>query len=110
MPKSKPENLHKFIKPYVVDSGDGFRLKDHDPSDTHHLNSEDKPEAKKLLQAGVELLSELQEVLFAQSCWGLLLVFQANGRGGKRWDDQTRHVRSQPARRGCAFVQVAFER
>jgi len=33
MPKEL--KFHKFIKPYVVDAGEGFRLKDHDPGDIH---------------------------------------------------------------------------
>ena len=50
MPKPEAANIHKFIRPYVVVSGKKFRLKDHQPGDTHHLNSEDKPETKKLHQ------------------------------------------------------------
>jgi PPK2 family polyphosphate:nucleotide phosphotransferase len=92
MAKIKPRRIHKFIKPYVVESGDHFRLKDHDPGDTHHLNSEDKPEAKKILQQGVERLSELQDVLYAQSNWGLLLIFQAMDAAGK--DSTIKHVMS----------------
>ncbi len=92
MPKIKLKNIHKFIKPYVVASGKNFRLKDHDPADTHHLGSEDKPEAKKWLERGVALLAELQEVLYAQSNWGLLLVFQAMDAAGK--DGTIKHVMS----------------
>jgi PPK2 family polyphosphate:nucleotide phosphotransferase len=92
MAKPKLKNFHKFIKPYVVQSGAGFRLRDHDPRDTHHLNSEDKPEAKKMLEQGVALLAELQEVLYAQSNWGLLLIFQAMDAAGK--DGTIKHVMS----------------
>lgn len=92
MPKIKPIHIHKFIKPYLVDSGKHFRLKDHDPADTHHLKSEDKPLAKKLLQEGVAMLADLQEVLYAQSEWGLLLVFQAMDAAGK--DSTIKHVTS----------------
>lgn len=92
MAKSKLKNIHKFIKPYVVTSGKDFRLKDHDPGDTHHLNSEDKPEAKKWLEEGVALLAELQDVLYAQSNWGLLLIFQAMDAAGK--DGTIKHVMS----------------
>ena len=38
MPTSKAADTHKFIKPYLVVSGKTFRLKDHDPRDTHHLH------------------------------------------------------------------------
>jgi PPK2 family polyphosphate:nucleotide phosphotransferase len=92
MPKPKAPNLHKFIKPYLVVSGKDFRLKDHDPGDTHHLHSEDKPEAKKLVAEGVKMLAELQDVLFAQSNWGLLLIFQAMDAAGK--DSTIKHVMS----------------
>jgi len=92
MVKPKLKNVHKFIKPYVVTSGKDFRLKDHDPGDTHHLNSEDKPEAKKWLESGVSLLSEMQQVLYAQGSWGLLLVFQAMDAAGK--DGTIKHVMS----------------
>jgi PPK2 family polyphosphate:nucleotide phosphotransferase len=92
MPRPKALNLHKFIKPYLVVSGKDFRLKDHDPGDTHHLHSEDKPEAKKLVAEGVKMLAELQGVLFAQSNWGLLLIFQAMDAAGK--DSTIKHVMS----------------
>lgn len=92
MAKTKPKNIHKFIKPYVVTSGKHFRLKDHDPGDTHHLNSADKPEAKKLVEQGVSLLADLQEILYAQSNWGLLLIFQAMDAAGK--DGTIKHVMS----------------
>jgi PPK2 family polyphosphate:nucleotide phosphotransferase len=92
MPKPIAPNLHKFIGPYLVVSGKDFRLKDHDPGDTHHLHSEDKPEAKKLVAEGVKKLAELQDVLFAQSNWGLLLIFQAMDAAGK--DSTIKHVMS----------------
>jgi PPK2 family polyphosphate:nucleotide phosphotransferase len=92
MAKPKLKNIHEFIKPYVVTSGKHFRLKDHDPADTHHLNSADKPEAKKWLEQGVSLLADLQQVLYAQGTWGLLLIFQAMDAAGK--DGTIKHVMS----------------
>ncbi len=92
MEKSSFKNIHKFIKPYVIESGEGFHLKDHDPADTHKLNSADKPEAKKRLDEGVALLSQMQEMLYAQSNWGLLLIFQAMDAAGK--DGTIKHVMS----------------
>ena len=92
MEKMKAERVHKFIKPYVVKSGEGFRLKDHEPSDTHDLKSGDKPEARKMLDDGVLLLSEMQDKLYAQSNWGLLLIFQGMDAAGK--DSTVKHVMS----------------
>ncbi len=92
MAKTSPKNIRKFIKPYEVKSGENFRLKDYDPCDTHHLRSADKPEAQKWLEEGVKKLEELQEVLYAQSSWGLLLIFQAMDAAGK--DGTIKHVMS----------------
>ena len=92
MAKPKLKNVHKFIKPYIVTSGKHFRLKDYRPDDTHHLNSKDKPEAKRFLEQGVQMLSDLQQVLYAQGEWGLLLVFQAMDAAGK--DGTIKHVMS----------------
>ena len=92
MSKIKLTHLHKFIKRYVVTSGKHFRLKDHDPGDTHGLSSEDKEEVKKLTEEDVAMLAEQQDVLYAQSEWGLLLVFQAMDAAGK--DGTIKHVMS----------------
>jgi PPK2 family polyphosphate:nucleotide phosphotransferase len=92
MENSKFNNIHKFIEPYVIRDGRDFRLKDHDPADTHKLKSEDKPEAKKWIEQGVAILSEMQDMLYAQSSWGLLLIFQAMDAAGK--DGTIKHVMS----------------
>jgi PPK2 family polyphosphate:nucleotide phosphotransferase len=92
MAKSKIKNIRKFIKPHVVTSGADFRVKDHDPADTHGLKSGDKPEVKKWLEEGIALLAEFQDVLYAQSNWGLLLIFQAMDAAGK--DGMIKHVMS----------------
>jgi PPK2 family polyphosphate:nucleotide phosphotransferase len=92
MEKMKAERVHKFIKQYLVESAEEFRLKDHDPRDTHGLKSGDKPEAKRFLDEGVLLLSEMQDKLYAQSNWGLLLIFQAMDAAGK--DSTIKHVMS----------------
>ncbi|HEY5868680.1 MAG TPA: hypothetical protein VI542_24495 [Candidatus Tectomicrobia bacterium] len=70
-------NIKRFIKPYRITDGKSFRLKNIDPADTGKLGSGDKEEARSLLRDGVELLSELQEELYAQDLWGILLIFQA---------------------------------
>lgn len=85
-------NMREFIKPYVVTSGKGFRLRDHDPADTHQLRLEDKPKGRRLVAEGAKMLAELQEVLYAQSEWGLLLIFQGMDAAGK--DGTIKHVMS----------------
>ncbi len=84
--------IEKMLKRYRVEDGKHFRLKDHDPEDTHGLDSEDKAEAKELLSNGVEELSRLQNILAAQDRWGLLMVLQAMDAAGK--DGTIKHVMS----------------
>ena len=92
MEKMKAKHVRKLIEPYLVASGEAFRLKDCDPGDTHGLKSGDKPEAKRFLDEGVALLSEMQSRLYAQSNWGLLLIFQAMDAAGK--DSTIKHAMS----------------
>jgi PPK2 family polyphosphate:nucleotide phosphotransferase len=84
--------IEKMLKKYRVDNGKHFRLKDHDPADTHGLDSESKDEAEKLLADGVQKLSELQDILAAQDLWGMLVIFQAMDAAGK--DGTIKHVMS----------------
>ena len=93
------EAAHRFSKPYRVTNGKKFRLKDVDPDDTGELKSEDKPRAKEALQAGVDALAELQDVLYAQDRWAVLLVFQAMDAAGK--DGTIKHVMSGINPQGC---------
>jgi PPK2 family polyphosphate:nucleotide phosphotransferase len=90
--KSVLKTLRKFVKPHRVTHGKRFRLKDHDPGDTHGIGSESKEEAKELLARGVEWLAEAQERLYAQNRWGVLVVFQAMDAAGK--DGAIKHVMS----------------
>ncbi len=93
------KTAHQFSKPYRVSGGGKFRLKDFDPGDTLHLNSEDKPRAKEALQTGVEALAELQDMLYAQDKWAVLLIFQAMDAAGK--DSAIKHVMSGVNPQGC---------
>jgi PPK2 family polyphosphate:nucleotide phosphotransferase len=93
------EASHRLSKPYRVNSGKKFRLKDFDPGDTGELKSEDKPRAKEALELGVRALAELQDVLYAQDRFSLLLVFQAMDAAGK--DGTIKHVMSGVNPQGC---------
>ena len=90
---------HKLSKPYRVTSGKKFRLKDIDPGDTGELKSDDKPRAKEALHTGVEALAELQDMLYGQDRWSLLLIFQAMDAAGK--DGTIKHVMSGVNPQGC---------
>jgi PPK2 family polyphosphate:nucleotide phosphotransferase len=96
------ERLRKFISPFRVTSGKGFRLKGIDPRSTGGLGSADKAEAKEMLGRGVEWLAEQQDMLYAQDHWGLLLVFQAMDAAGK--DSTIKHVTSGINPQGCAVT------
>jgi PPK2 family polyphosphate:nucleotide phosphotransferase len=93
------ERSQKFVAPYRVTNGNKFRLKDFDPGDTGEATSEDKPRAKELLEKGVEVLAELQDVLYAQDQWSILLIFQAMDAAGK--DGAIKHVMSGVNPQGC---------
>ena len=97
--KQVVESAHRLSKPYRVTNGKKFRLKDVDPGDTGELKSGDKPRAKEALQTGVDALAELQDVLYAQDRWSLLLVFQAMDAAGK--DGTIKHVMSGVNPQGC---------
>ena len=89
----------QLSEPFKVTQGKKFRLKDCDPADTLHLGTEDKPRAKEGLQIGVQALAELQDRLYAQDKWGVLLIFQAMDAAGK--DGAIKHVMSGVNPQGC---------
>jgi PPK2 family polyphosphate:nucleotide phosphotransferase len=97
--KAQVTRVERFLEPYRITSGKGFRLKQHDPADTAHLKSADKGEAKEMLARGVEWLAEQQDMLYAQDHWAVLLVFQAMDAAGK--DSTIKHVMSGINPQGC---------
>jgi PPK2 family polyphosphate:nucleotide phosphotransferase len=100
--KQVVKNASKLAKPYRVTGKGKFRLRDFDPDDTAGLRQEDKPRAKEALQTGVAALAELQDMLYAQDHWSLLLVFQAMDAAGK--DGAIKHVMSGVNPQGCQVV------
>ena len=87
----------KLVKPYRVEHGKHFRLRDYDPGHTGGVQS--KEEAEKLLAEGVAKLVELQDKLYASDHWALLLIFQAMDAAGK--DGAIKHVMSGVNPQGC---------
>jgi PPK2 family polyphosphate:nucleotide phosphotransferase len=90
--------MKKLVDPYIIRDGRNFRLKDFDPGDTGGIRT-DKPAAEGLLQDGVARLRDLQEKLYAQDRWGVLLVLQAMDAAGK--DGVIKHVMSGVNPQGC---------
>ena len=96
--KQQIKTARKLAKPFRV-TDDSFRLKDYDPADTLDFTSEDKPRAKEALAIGIQLLADLQDMLYAQDRYALLLIFQAMDAAGK--DGAIKHVMSGINPQGC---------
>ena len=92
------KNARRLARRYRV-TDRGFRLKDVDPGDTQRLDDDDKARAKKRLRQGVEALAALQDRLYAQDRWAVLLIFQAMDAAGK--DGAIKHVMSGVNPQGC---------
>jgi PPK2 family polyphosphate:nucleotide phosphotransferase len=95
--KNERKKIIGFASKYRVDHGSKFRLKDFATDDKGHLESED--EAAELLAASVKLISDLEEKLYAEGKWSLLLIFQAIDAAGK--DGTIKHVMSGINPEGC---------
>jgi PPK2 family polyphosphate:nucleotide phosphotransferase len=90
----------RLAKPFRVSKGKHFHLKDVDPSDTLGFNKNaDKSRAKKTLTTGITALAALQDKLYAQDKWAVLLIFQAMDAAGK--DGAIKHVMSGINPQGC---------
>src|SRR6185503_9892445 len=85
---------------FRISKGKNFRLKDVDPDDTLDFTKEEhKSRAKEVLASGVTALAELQDKLYAQDKWAVLLMFQAMDAAGK--DGAIEHVMSGVNPQGC---------
>ena len=91
------KKLRQLAKPYRVEHGKHFRLRDFDPADTGKLRS--KQHAAAALQRSIDQLSNLQDKLYAQHQWAVLLIFQAMDAAGK--DGTIKHVMSGVNPAGC---------
>jgi PPK2 family polyphosphate:nucleotide phosphotransferase len=93
------KHARRLARPFRVTDGDRFRLRDFDPADTGELKREDKPRAQAELAEGVAAIAALQDQLYAQDRWALLLIFQAMDAAGK--DGAIKHVMSGLNPQGC---------
>lgn len=74
-------------------------MKDYDTKAGVEFSAEDKPLVKEALEIGVEALAALQDILYAQDRWSLLVIFQAMDAAGK--DGAIKHVMSGVNPQGC---------
>ena len=98
----------KLAEAFEVSHGGSFRLKDYDPGDTRGLHSRDK--ANQLLEESTQRMCDLQETLYAQDQWAVLVVIQAMDAAGK--DSLIKHVMSGLNPQGCevsSFKQPSAE-
>ena len=98
----------EYAKRFRVEDGADFRLKHFDPAETLGLKS--KEHAQETLERGIARLSDLQQKLFAQGRWAILMVLQAMDAAGK--DSTIKHVMSGVNPQGCsvtAFKQPSNE-
>ncbi len=94
---TRAADIERLVRRYRITSGRKFRLRDIDPGETGGLRS--KEHAETLTRQGVEALASLQERLYAQDQWGVLLIFQAMDAAGK--DGAIKHVMSGINPQGC---------
>ena len=97
--KDHIEETKKFSERYRVGDGKKFRLKDYDTVDKTDLFNGYKSLAQETLQMGVQTLSSMQEKLYAEDKWSLLIIFQAMDAAGK--DGAIKHVMSGVNPQGC---------
>jgi PPK2 family polyphosphate:nucleotide phosphotransferase len=74
------DELKPFVAPFRFDGAGEFHLKSHKTDEKGGL---DKDEAEKILEANRKRLNDLQEQLYAQDQWSLLLIFQGMDAAGK---------------------------
>jgi PPK2 family polyphosphate:nucleotide phosphotransferase len=89
--------ISKLAESYRINDGKHFQLKDYDPADTGHWRSVDQ--AKEQLQKDIARMEDLQDKLYAQDRWAVLLIFQAMDAAGK--DGTIKHVMSGVNPEGC---------
>jgi len=94
--KLTAKKFRQLARPYRVDAGAKFRLRDCDPGETREKFEE---RADEILAASLDLIRDLQEKLYAQDRWSLLLIFQAMDAAGK--DGTIKHVMSGVNPQGC---------
>ncbi len=91
------KQLGKLAKAYCVERGKHFKLRDFDPADTAGIRSKER--ATAALQKSLEQLADLQNKLYAQDQWAVLLIFQGMDASGK--DGVIKHVMAGVNAMGC---------
>jgi PPK2 family polyphosphate:nucleotide phosphotransferase len=93
------DKIVKVVARCRVTDGRAFRLDEVDPGDTGGLRISKKEARNALHDEWIARLASLQEKLYAQDRWALLLIFQAMDAAGK--DSTIEHVMSGINPQGC---------
>jgi PPK2 family polyphosphate:nucleotide phosphotransferase len=91
-------NFAKIVKQCRIDKPRHFKLADHDPAERFGLST-DIDEVKQILGDGIARIEDLQQRLYAQGQWGVLMVLQGMDAAGK--DGVIKHVMSGINPQGC---------
>ncbi len=86
------EHAKKFSSQYCVKDSKKFKLKDFATNGPNFSNKEEKILVEEALQIGVQTLATMQDKMYAQDKWSLLVIFQAMDAAGK--DGAIKHVMS----------------
>lgn len=86
------KDLDKYVRKFRVDNGETFKLSDHKTHNPLGEALDEKSEARDILAEGIEALRDIQEKLYAQKEWSVLIIFQALDAAGK--DSTIEHVMS----------------
>src|SRR6266481_783469 len=95
--RKQVKEASRIVEKYCITKGERFHLKDYDPADTNGVKG--KQHVESILERRKGLLSDMQEKLYAQDRWALLLIFQAMDAAGK--DGVIKHVMSGVNPQGC---------
>ena len=98
-PQDILEAAKSLRKKYEVTDGGEFLLKNCNPNETSGLPGIKKGDSKEILEESVQMMAELQDMLYAQDHWSILLIFQAMDAAGK--DGVIKHVMSGINPQGC---------
>lgn len=93
------QHAKNFSNQYCVGNGNDFRLEDYETKASFNLGSQGKSLVNETLQMGVDALAAMQDILYAQDKWSLLIIFQAMDAAGK--DGAIKHVMSGVNPQGC---------
>jgi len=102
--------VKKVSKPYRVTSDKKFKLKDFPTDGSSEVTKVEKQFAQHALQLEVQAMAEMQDKMYAQNKWSLLVIFQAMDAAGK--DGAIKHVMSGINPQGCevtAFKSPSLE-